>query len=90
MPQLIGKAGVTINKLMKDSKAKIVVRQQDGKESDVIITGTPRNVMVRVVECGGFPVVVVCLVLLFGRERGGGGLVSCRVLLSSASGSWPV
>eukprot|EP00903_Cladosiphon_okamuranus_P010591 g10015.t1 len=40
-PQIIGKGGATINRLMRESKAKIVVRQTPNKSaSDVVITGT--------------------------------------------------
>ncbi|CBJ26354.1 conserved unknown protein [Ectocarpus siliculosus] len=44
-PQLIGKQGQTVNKLMKDSRAKIVVKPYpDRSGNDVIITGTPNAV----------------------------------------------
>ncbi|CAN0552175.1 unnamed protein product, partial [Ectocarpus sp. 8 AP-2014] len=46
-PQLIGKQGQTITKLMKDSRAKIVVKPYpDRSGNDVIITGTPNAVKV--------------------------------------------
>ncbi|CAN0230647.1 unnamed protein product, partial [Ectocarpus fasciculatus] len=44
-PQLIGKQGQTINKLMKESRAKIVVKPYpDRSGNDVVITGTPNAV----------------------------------------------
>ncbi|CAN0199357.1 unnamed protein product, partial [Ectocarpus sp. 12 AP-2014] len=44
-PQLIGKQGQTVNKLMKESRAKIVVKPYpDRSGNDVVITGTPNAV----------------------------------------------
>lgn len=46
-PQLIGKQGQTVNKLMKESRAKIVVKPYpDRSGNDVVITGTPNAVKV--------------------------------------------
>ncbi|CAB1099859.1 unnamed protein product [Ectocarpus sp. CCAP 1310/34] len=46
-PQLIGKQGQTVSKLMKESRAKIVVKPYpDRSGNDVVITGTPNAVKV--------------------------------------------
>lgn len=56
-PQVIGRGGQTVNKLMKDSKAKIVVKPYpDRSGNDVIITGTASTVNVS------------CLLLRYLRE----------------------
>ena len=44
--QLIGKGGANIKRIMKESEAKIVLKEFDSGNRDVVITGTPRNVEV--------------------------------------------
>lgn len=43
---IIGKGGMNVKKIAKDSKASIVMRSRDNGDGDVVITGKPKDVAV--------------------------------------------
>lgn len=47
IPVVIGRGGMMVNKIMKESKAKVVLKERTtGPEWDVLITGASNNVAV--------------------------------------------
>lgn len=49
-PQLIGKSGVNIKSMKRKSEASISIKEYERGVYDVVITGVPKNVEVRVIE----------------------------------------
>lgn len=72
VPRVIGRAGVVINRIKKESKANVLIRSHPNGDGDVVITGTPRQVKVGVEAEGhsGTAVLSIAVFRYYVRARG--------------------